>query len=40
MYLAWLLQFLATLLIAGALIRYVEMRWPESWVGRSLAVIY
>jgi hypothetical protein len=34
------LHFLAQLLIAGALIRFVELRWPDSWVGRSLGVIY
>jgi hypothetical protein len=34
------LHFLAYLIIAGAMIRFVEMRWPESWAGRALGVIY
>jgi hypothetical protein len=34
------LHFLAQLLIAGALIRFIELRWPDSWVGRGLGVIY
>lgn len=40
MYTAYLIQFLATLIIVGAGIRYVELRWPESWLGRTLAVVY
>jgi hypothetical protein len=34
------IEFLAMLLIAGAMIRFVEMRWPDSTVGRTLGVIY
>lgn len=34
------IHFLAFLLIAGAMIRFVELRWPESTVGRTLGVIY
>jgi hypothetical protein len=34
------IRFLAFLLIAGAMIRFVELRWPESTVGRTLGVIY
>lgn len=34
------IEFLAMLLIAGAMIRFVEMRWPESVAGRTLGVIY
>lgn len=34
------LRFLAFLLIAGAMIRFVELRWPDSSVGRALGVIY
>jgi hypothetical protein len=34
------LHFLAYLIIAGALIRTIEMHWPDSWVGRALGVIY
>lgn len=40
MYLAYLIQFVATLIIAGTMLRYIELRWPDSWVGRSLAVVY
>lgn len=34
------LWFLANLLLAGALIRTVELKWPDSWLGRSLGVVY
>lgn len=34
------IHFLAFLLIAGAMIRFIEMRYPESVVGRTLGVIY
>ena len=40
MYLAWLLQFVATLVIVGATFRYIELNWPDSMIGRTLAVIY
>lgn len=40
MYTAYLIQFLATLIIVGTGIRYVEFKWPDSWVGRSLMVVY
>ena len=33
-------HFLAFLLIAGAMIRYIELRWPDTWLGRALGVIY
>lgn len=34
------LHFTAMLLIAGAFIRVIELRWPDSAVGRALGVIY
>lgn len=40
MYTAYLMQFVATLIIVGTALRYVEFKWPDSWIGRSLAVIY
>lgn len=40
MYTAYIVQFAAALIVVGGIFRYVEMRWPESWIGRSLAVIY
>lgn len=40
MYTAYLLQFAGTLLIVGTAFRYISMKWPDSWVGRSLAVVY
>jgi len=33
-------HFLAFLLIAGAMIRFIELRWPDSAVGSALGVIY
>jgi hypothetical protein len=32
--------FLANLLLAGALLRTIELKWPDSWLGRSLGVVY
>jgi hypothetical protein len=40
MYAVYLANFVASLIIAGAFLRFVELKWPDSWVGRSLAVIY
>lgn len=40
MTLVWLLQFAASLLIVGTTLRMIEMKWPDSWLGRSLAVVY
>lgn len=37
---AFIIQFAATLLLVGALFRFVEIKWPDSALGRSLAVIY
>jgi hypothetical protein len=34
------LHFLAFLVIAGGMIRFIEYRWPDSWAGRALGVIY
>lgn len=34
------IHFLAMLIIAGALIRYIESMWPDSWIGRALGVVY
>lgn len=33
-------HFVAFLLIAGAMIRFIEMRYPDTVVGRTLGVIY
>lgn len=40
MFAAYLLQFFASLVIVGTMIRFVELKYPESWIGRSLAVVY
>lgn len=34
------LHFLFYLLIIGAILRTIEMLWPDSWIGRALGVIY
>lgn len=36
----YLLQFAAALLIVGGAMRVIEHSWPDSMVGRALAVIY
>jgi hypothetical protein len=33
-------RFLAFLLIAGALLRTVELQWPDTAIGKALAVLY
>lgn len=33
-------RFVAMLIIAGAMLRFVELRWPDTWIGRSLGVVY
>jgi hypothetical protein len=33
-------HFVAQLLLAGAFIRFIQLRWPDSTVGRALGVIY
>lgn len=35
-----LLHFFAALLIVGGIIRLVEYKYPQSFIGRGLAVIY
>lgn len=40
MYTIDFIKFLAYLIIAGALIRLVEHHYPDTWLGRSLGVIY
>jgi hypothetical protein len=40
MYTVDFIKFLAYLIIAGALIRTIEMHFPDSWVGRALGVVY
>lgn len=40
MYAVDFIKFLAYLLIAGALIRTIEMHYPDSWLGRALGVVY
>lgn len=35
-----LVHFFALLMIVGGTIRLVEYKWPQSFVGRGLAVIY
>lgn len=36
---AWV-HFVALLVITGALFRYIENMWPDTWIGRTLGVIY
>lgn len=39
MALAWC-YFMANLILAGIFLRFIEMKWPDSAVGRALTVIY
>lgn len=40
MYAVDFLKFVVYLIIAGALIRSIELHFPDSWVGRALGVVY
>lgn len=35
-----LLHFFACLMVVGGAIRVIEYKWPQSFVGRALAVAY
>lgn len=34
------LHFAANLIIVGLIFRLIEAKWGESWLGKSLSVIY
>lgn len=35
-----LVQFAANLIIVGCIFRLIQMKYGDTWIGRSLAVVY
>lgn len=35
-----MIHFIAQLIIAGAFLRFVELKWPDTWIGHALGVVY